>query len=179
MSKLKLLILDASEVIHLHEFGIWGRLIGLCEVHLARTVIDIEAQFFEKDGETHSIDLADDIATARVRVFEVSLADLSRFLGQFDAIYVGELDPGETEALAYLTQSADSFLISSGDAIVYRVLGRLNLGEQGISLEEILSRVGLSQKKLPWACQKKFREMYTRLGETDAIQGKGLKRTKE
>jgi hypothetical protein len=178
MSKLKLLILDASDVIHLHEFGIWGKLIGLCEVHLARTVVDIEAEYFEKDGETHPIDLADDIATDRVRVFEVSLADISRFRGQFDPLYVGELDPGETEALAYLTQSADSFRISSGDAIVYRVLGRLNLGEQGISLEEILSKVGLSQNKMPWPCQKKFREKYTKAGETDAIQGKGLKRTK-
>lgn len=50
MPRLKLLILDASEVIHLHEFGIWARFAGLCEVFLARTVAEDAVTFFE-DGE--------------------------------------------------------------------------------------------------------------------------------
>ena len=178
MSRLKWLILDASDVIHLHEFGLWGRLIGLCDVHLARTVVDVEASFFEEDGATHPIDLAEDIQQGRVRVFDVPLEPINRFRAQFDPLFVGELDPGETEALAYLTQSTESFVISSGDAIVYRVLGSLNRGDQGISLEEILSRIGLSQKKLPWSCQKAFREKYTKAGQADAIQGKGLRQSK-
>ena len=178
MSKLKLLILDASEVIHLHEFGIWSRLIGLCDVRLARTVVDIEVPYFEKDGDKHPINLTDDIAGGRVHVFEASLSDINRFRERFDPVYVGALDPGETEALAHLAQSSESFLISSGDAIVYRVLGRLNLGDRGISLEEVLQKVGLGRAQLPWPCQKKFREKYTKEGEVDAIQGKGLKRAK-
>lgn len=177
-SRLKLLILDASEVIHLHEFGLWSPLIGLCDVHLARTVVDFEANFFEKDGDSHPIDLSDDIAERRVRVFEVSLQEIARFRDCFDPVYVETLDPGEAEALAHLVQSSESFLISSGDAIVYRVLGRLGLGDQGLSLEEVLRKIGLGRSQLPWACQKRFREKYTKEGEIDAIQGKGLKRSK-
>ena len=66
-------------------------------------------------------------------------------------------------------------MISSGDAIVYRVLGLLNRGEQGLSLEEILDSIGLRRSKLPWSCQKAFREKYTKEGELDSVLGKGLK----
>ncbi len=122
MFKLKLLILDANVVIHLHEFGIWAKLIEKCEVYVARTVVDMEATFFEKDDEKQPIDLSDDIAQQRLQVFEVSLADINRFRAQFDPVYVGELDPGETESLAFLTQSSETFVISSGDAVVFRRL---------------------------------------------------------
>jgi hypothetical protein len=179
MFKLKLLILDANVVILLHEFGVWAKLIEKCEVYLARTVVDLEATYYEKDGEKESIDLSDDIVQQRLQVFEVSLADIKLFRARFDPVYVGELDPGETESLAYLTQSSESFVISSGDAIVFRVLGRIGLSDQGISLEEILQKIGLGRSNLPWSCQKAFRNKYTKEGEADAIQGKGLRQTKE
>lgn len=104
MSRLKLLILDATEVIHLHESGIWGRLIGLSDVHLARMVVDIEVPYFEKDGARQPIDLSHDIAGGRVHVFEVSLPDIVRFRDRLDPTHVGALDPGETKALAHLAQ---------------------------------------------------------------------------
>lgn len=178
MSRLKLLILDANVVIYLHELGVWQKLISASDVHLARTVVADEAVYYEADGENIPIDLSGDERQARIQEFEVSLADIVRFRDQFDPVYVGELDPGETESLAFLTQSK-GFLIASGDAIVYRVLGRLNRSDQGISLEEILQKVGLQRADLPWPAKKAFRERYTRQGETDAIQGIGLKRKKK
>jgi hypothetical protein len=178
MPRLKSLILDANVVIHLHEFGIWPRLVERCEVHLARTVVENEAVYFEKDGQTEPIDLGNDISEQRVRVFDVPLADIKRFRDQFDALYLDELDPGETEALAFLTSSLESFLFSSGDAIVFRVLGLMNRGDEGISLEEVLQKVGLRRTKLPWPCQKAFRVKYTKEGESDAILGRGLRRQK-
>jgi hypothetical protein len=177
MSSLKLLILDANVVIHLHEFGIWARLIAACDVHLPRTVVG-EADFYEIDGERKYIDLDDDIAQGRIQVFDVELEKIKSFRDQFDSLYVGGLDPGETEALAFLSSSTEPFLISSGDAIVYRVLGRLGRGEQGISLEEILKKVGLQRKELPWPCSKSFREKYTKEGQVDAIQDTGMKKSK-
>jgi len=49
----------------------------------------------------------------------------------------------------------------------------LGKAEQGISLEELLQSIGLSQA-LEWQYTKKFREKYTRLGQIDFTQGKGL-----
>lgn len=52
-----------------------------------------------------------------------------------DANYFCDLDDGEAESLAYLTRQAKlDFRFSSGDAIAYKVLGNLNLAEQGIAL---------------------------------------------
>ncbi len=63
-------------------------------------------------------------------------------------------------------------LISSGDAIVFKVLGNTGRGEQGISLEEILQRLGLS-KPVDWQYTKEFREKYDKTGSTDRLQNRG------
>jgi len=177
MSRLKLLILDANVVIHLHEFSIWSKLIAICDVHLPRTVVG-EADFFEVDGDKRPIDLQDDI-NQKIQVFDVALGEIQKFRDQFDPLYVGGLDPGESEALAHLCKSAESYLISSGDAIVYRVLGRLSRSDQGISLEEVLQKIGLQRKELPWSCSKGFRAKYTKEGEVHAIKGIGMKKPRK
>ena len=84
------------------------------------------------------------------------------------------LDDGEAESLAYMVRQSTDFLISSGDAIVYRVLGNLHRGEQGISLEEILQKLGLG-RSLQNPCTKRFREQYTRQGQQDMVRGRGKK----
>lgn len=61
----------------------------------------------------------------------------------------------------------------AADGAVFRVLGLLGKGEQGISLEEILKEVGL-HKKVEWEYTKKFREKHTRMGQQDSIQGHGI-----
>src|SRR5205814_5781407 len=99
-------------------------------------------------------------------------SEIRHFRERFDPVDVDQLDPGETEALAYLVQSTESFLITSGDAIVFRVLGLMGCGDQGISLEEVLQKVGLQQGKLPWSCQKAFRDKYTKEGAADSIRGR-------
>jgi len=175
MPRLKLLILDANVVILLHEFGAWSHFIARCEVHLARTVAEEEALFYERDGDQLPIDLSENITNQTIRVFDVAISEIKRFREQFAPLYLGELDPGETESLAFLAQSTESFLLSSGDAIVYRVLGLLSRSEQGISLEEVLDRIGLRRSKLPWPCQRAFREKYTKEGERDSILGRGLR----
>jgi hypothetical protein len=59
--------------------------------------------------------------------------------------------------------------------IVYRVLGNLGRRDQGVSLEEVLQKIGLG-RKVGWQYSKAFREQYTRQGETDGIQGRGRKK---
>lgn len=176
MSKLKLLILDANVVIFLHDNGVWSKFVTVCDVHLPRTVVDEAAFYDDEDEVRHYIDLTDDISQGRISVFDVSLADLQKFQQRFDPLYASQIDPGELEALAYLCESTQEFSISSGDAIVYRVLGRLGKGDRGISLEEIVSKVGLKQSQISWPFTKKFREKYTQDGFTDMMQNRGLRK---
>jgi hypothetical protein len=175
MPLLKLLILDANEVIYLHETGLWHAVLSRCEVYLSRTVAEAEAQYYRRSDVDEIIDLSDDITQGREKVVERTITELKAFTDLFDPTYLESLDLGEAESLAYLVQTKDTYLISSGDAIVFRVLGLLNRGDQGISLEEVLQKVGLG-RSVARQYTKQFRERYAREGEQDSIRGRGLKK---
>jgi hypothetical protein len=176
MPKWKLLILDANVVIYLHEKGLWQAVLQRCEVHLSGIVIDDEVRFYQGTEHDEVIDLSPDVAAGRVDRFDAPVADVREFRNQFGPVYRGDLDPGEEESLAHVLHAED-FVISSGDAIVYRILGNVNKGDAGLSLEELLQKLGLGRSGLPWQYTKAFREKYTRLGQQEAIQGRGRKRS--
>jgi hypothetical protein len=177
MPKLQLLILDAGIVIHLHELGIWDRVLAQCDVHLSRIVAEKEVLFEPGDEGKYGkdISLASDIQNGKVHVFDVAVSDVKRFEGQFDPLYLGDMDAGETESLAYMMQVSQDHLISSADHIVYKVLGNLGRGDQGISLEEILQKIGLG-RAVDWPYTKKFREKNTKQGQEDSVYGRGRKK---
>ncbi|MEZ6031773.1 MAG: hypothetical protein R3C17_01680 [Planctomycetaceae bacterium] len=132
VGKLKLLILDASVVIYRHELGLWSKVVASCDLYLSRIVAEKEVLFqkSERDDYGYDIDLSDLITAGAITVFDVSVSDLKTFRDQFDLLYLGD---GEAESLAYLVRQSPEFLISSGDAIDYRVLGNLNRGENPLS----------------------------------------------
>jgi hypothetical protein len=173
MPKLKLLILDANVVIALHDLSLWAQVIERCDVHLSRTVI-AESQFYDdKSGYGAPIELAGDERADRIKAFDLEASALRDFERLFDRNYAADLDAGEKESLAHLVRSGEEFRICSGDKIVYKILGNLNLGECGISLEEVLVAVGLTRGHLPHRDTKDFREKYTSMGEQDAVCGRG------
>ena len=167
MPKLKLLILDANVVIYLFENGLWQPILAQCEIHLSRIVADDEVRYYHGKEADKVIDLSDEVTKGRVHLFDLSPSDLKQFVDQFDPLYLDRLDPGESESLAFLVLTKEEYLISSGDAIVYRVLGNLNRGHQGISMEEVLQKLGLTRSKIPRQYSKQFRESYTNEGEQD------------
>lgn len=46
MKKFRLLLLDADVVIELFRLGLWDGIVERCDVHLARIVVEDEAQFY-------------------------------------------------------------------------------------------------------------------------------------
>ena len=178
MPKLKLLILDANVVIYLQEKSLWRPVLERCEVYLSRLVAEHEVRYYHGRERDKIIDLTPDIEAGVVQVFEVSVSSIQRFCGQFDSPYLGDLDNGEAESLAFMVEGLEPYVISSGDAIVYRVLGNLNRAETGLSLEEILQRIGLGQRDLPRQYKREFREAHTKTGQQDAVQGRGSQQGK-
>ncbi len=178
MSRSRLVILDANIVIYLHQIGIWSYVVDRCEIVLSRIVADQEALFYEIDDERHEIDLSTDVAANRVRVVDVLVSDVVKFRSQFDALYLEGLHAGETESLVYLALNAQADAsVCSSDKIVFRVLPHLGLADRGISLEELLAKVGLG-RSLPYMYSRAFREQWTRRGEQDWIVGIGTRRGK-
>jgi hypothetical protein len=174
MKKLSFLLLDANVVIELFEHGIWDGVVTRCDIYIARSVAR-EASFYEKDGQRHVIDLQVDADAQRIRVFDLTTADLEVFRDTFDPSYMERLDPGETESLLYLLRAPGEHRLCSADSIVFKVLGNLDRAEQGISLEEVLQHVGLG-RKLPRQFTKAFRDQYTAEGFKDGLWGRGKRR---
>jgi hypothetical protein len=175
MKKFHLLLLDANIVIELFRQGIWERVVELCDVHLARTVAEVEAHFYkDANGERQDFDLNPYIKAGKITIFDVALSELTAFCSKFDITYFDRLDLGEAESLAYLVNSSETYQICSADKIVFRVLGNLNRRDQGISLEELLQQIGLG-RELSRPFSKVFRETLTTKGSQERIQDTGWK----
>lgn len=167
-------LLDANVVIYLFKCGAWTKLVQRVKLRIARTVMS-EAHFYETDsGERVDFDLGEFERSGAIEVIDVALPQLQAFVSQFDASYVEKLDPGEAESLAYLLAASDDTRICSADGIVFRVLGNLDRGEQGMSLEELLHNAGLA-RKVPSQFSQKFRATYHAKGVEERLQGRGAK----
>jgi hypothetical protein len=175
LKKFSLLLLDTNVVIELFAFDLWDRFIEVCDVHLARTVVN-ESKFWEDDLEQrYPINLAPYEQDGRITVHDADVSELSALTDQFGPTILEKLDPGESESLAILCNSKEQFLISSSDRIAYRVLGALLRSEQGISLEEIMQSIGLTKKLKP-QFGKAFREEWSRRGFDEGISGLAFKK---
>jgi len=173
MKRLRFLLLDANVVIKLFEFGLWSKAIEKCEFWIAETVIGETEFFFNAEGQ-NAIDLSADIAAGRVTKFVVPADQIAKFQDQFRPDYLDRIDPGEAESLAYLMTSTDACLLCSGDSIVFRILGRMGRGEQGISLEEVLQQIGFTAA-ISSQYRRDFRDRWTKRGQQDMVQTIGLK----
>lgn len=174
MKRWSFLLLDANVIIVLFKQGLWDRVVAECDLHISETVLG-EAHFYEDDsGARHDFDLRHYVADARIKKFSVPVAAVQAFVATFGADYIEKLDAGEAESLAYLEAASDDHSICSADAIVFRVLGNLDRGHKGASLQEVLDRLGLS-RKLPQQFTKTARERWTSQGVTERLQGRGRK----
>jgi hypothetical protein len=172
--RLSFLLLDANIIIELWRLGLWSKLVELCDIHVGKTVVG-EADFFlDTSGNRVAIDLSADISSQRIQVFQVEFHELDKFRSQYDPSYLARLDPGETEALVKLLSLPSDWRLCSADGIVFKVLANVQRGEQGISLEEVLGRVGMS-RRLSKQYTKEFRTEKTKLGTIDSIQDRGRK----
>ena len=174
MKRWSFLLLDANVIIALFRQGIWERVVAECDLHISETVLG-EAHFFEDDaGVRHDFDLGLHVANGSIKKFSVSPPKVKSFVDTFGLDYIEKLDAGEAESLAYLEHASDEHLICSADAIVFRVLGNLDRGQQGVSLQEVLDKLGFG-RRLPQQFTKAMREQWTGRGVTERMQGRGRK----
>ncbi|MGD8787064.1 MAG: hypothetical protein PVJ60_06545, partial [Phycisphaerales bacterium] len=138
---------------------------------ISRTVAE-EAKYASLEFEDIRVNLDDYEEKELIKIFDSEPSVYKVFYERFDQVYKSIIHHGEKETLAFLYDSSENWLVCAADKAVFRVLGLLGKAEQGISLEEILEQIGLS-KPLEWQYTKKFREMYTKLGQQDFFQDQG------
>lgn len=171
MKKFPFLLLDAGPIIKLFSLGVWDDFIKHCDVSISRIIADNEALFTE-DGEKR-INLKLYEEENLINIIDVQPSVVKIFYDKFDRLYKPDIHSGEKETLAFLCDSSEDWRVCAADGAVFRILGLLGKSSQGISLEEVLSEIGLSQN-LEWQYTKKFREKYTGIGQADSIQDRGL-----
>lgn len=173
MRRLQFLLLDAGPIIKLFELGIWEQFTKACDVTITRTVAENEVVFASKGDDKEYIDLMPYEEQGQIKIVDVEPSTVKSFYDKFDLPYKDIIDPGEKETLAFMCASSESWHMCAADHAVFRVLCLLDKSEHGISLEEVLQDIGLS-RQIEWQYTKKFREKYTRLGQLDSIQGRGI-----
>ncbi|MHC4173790.1 MAG: hypothetical protein ACYTBX_10220 [Planctomycetota bacterium] len=172
MKRFQFLLLDAGPIIELCKLGIWDIFIQRCNVTITRTVA-AEAKYASLEFEDIQIDLESAENQTLVKIVDVDIPVVKTFYDKFDLLYKAIIDPGEKETLAFLYNSSENWLVCAADKAVFRVIGLLGLGQQGISLEEVLEEIGFQRDMKP-QYTKNFREKWTHIGQVDSIQDRGL-----
>jgi len=175
MKKFRFLLLDAGPIIKLFELDLWEKFIERCDVTIARTVVEEAGHTGKRDVFSYiTFPFERAAEERRINIIDMDTSLVQRFHNMFDLQYKAIIDPGEKETLAFVCNSSENWLVCSADKAVFRVLGLLGRADQGISLEEVLQEIGLTQKLEP-QYTKKFREKYTLMGQIDSVQDKGLR----
>jgi hypothetical protein len=181
MKRFRFLLLDTGPIIKLFQLGIWDKFVERYEVTIT-SIVASEAKWASQAYEDIKIDLS---SYKEVKIIEPEPSVASAFYTKLPTAYKNdvEVQDGEVQTLAFLCGSSGDWLLCSADHVVFRILGLLRKGEQGISLEEALKQIGsqpgicwdkITPRDEDWKYTKKFREQWTRKGQTDFVQGQGL-----
>lgn len=150
--KPRLFLLDAVIIIHLHELGLWGRVMEEAEVIVPGVVADREVRYWSKrqaEGEPvrNAINLRADAAAGQIRIEEADAGDLRETQVLLPAIIREGVDPGELEALTLIRLAKDPKpAFCTADRLAFHGLCHLGFHEIALSLESLLIRLGLIPK---------------------------------
>ena len=131
---------DTCVIIEAFRTNSWKSLMERCTIVISE-IIKNETKYYKDDsGNKRKIDLS---TYSNISCISRPYSDLLKFMSDFNLFNVDKLDEGEAELLSYLYSNKDksNIRICSGDAIVFKILGRdLKLGgsERCVSLEELL-----------------------------------------
>jgi hypothetical protein len=174
-TKPRCVLLDANIVIEAHALKIWTELKDRYELILPSIVIIDEAKYFRSSKRgSRSIRLREQITKGEVRQLTATATEYAQLYEIFDSMFLQTLDPGETEALTLLqANTIPGTFFCTSDAPAIKALAMLGLSERGISMEMLMSKVGL-KKTLETQFTEDFFKANVRHGQIARITGEGL-----
>lgn len=173
-AKPHLLLLDANIIIEAHELNVWSLLVDSYRLTIPSVIARHEAKYFFVSGHYNPINLNSDLGQKKIVELQAELTEIALLMKQFDALFAESIDPGEQEALALLlAERCPGHLFCSGDARSLQALAMLDMSDRGISLEELLNRIGQS-RKLDDHFTRAFLDRQIAEGQRRRIQGDGL-----
>ena len=176
--KLICVILDAMIVIEAHALEIWDSLIEKIEAIIPSTIIQDEAFYFDtkKTGKRSPILISQSVSSGKIIEMAATSTELQKLHYILDYATLQGLHPGETEALAIINSDRkEGAFLCTADGAAIRALALLGHRESGISMESLLTKVGL-QKPLDPHFREDFFKKHLDRGAQDRITGVGLKK---
>lgn len=145
--KLPLVLLDANIIIEAHELGVWQALVASVDLTVPSVVARHEAKYFVVGKKHNPINLSSLSTQGKIKVLEADVPEIADLMGQFDPLFSESIDPGEQEALALmLANRCPEQRLCSADARPIQALAMLDMSDRGVSFEELLKRIGRTQK---------------------------------
>jgi hypothetical protein len=146
-SKPKIFLLDAGPIIELHRLGRWSQVVDRAEIVVPRVIAESEAEYWvREDNSRRPINTMADADAGRLMVLDCDQVELGCTLELFDRVTQQSIDPGELHALTLLRcwQGEPIPAFCSGDRMAIVCLCLLGFSESAVSVEELLSAVGLA-----------------------------------
>jgi hypothetical protein len=119
--------------------------------------------------------LSQSVSSGKIAEMAATGTELRRLQNILDYATLQGLHPGEREALAIINSDRTEGTFCTADGAAIRALALLGHRESGISLEALLSKVGL-QKPLDQHFREDFFKKHLDRGAQDRITGIGLKK---
>jgi len=167
--KSRLLLLDTVVIIEAFRIGIWKHLVQSYNVLVTNTVVSETLYYFDNKNIKVQIDLEPFISRGTISCINITSSETEIFIRKMGPDYAERIHAGELELLTYLDKTEDTHLmICSADKIIFMTIGKLLKSSQGLSLSEVLTKVGIKRKLEDHFC-KGFRDHYTNLGFKDSL----------
>jgi len=177
--RLKLILLDADVIIEAYRIGIWLDLIGRVQIAVPSIVAHDEALFYsEEEGRIpQQINLPKLIQKGEICELMASDIEMGDLYSKFDRVFVEGLHDGEAEAIALIyAQKAEGYKFCTGDKVAIQSLAMIGYSSEGISMEKLLSNVGL-QKNLSHQFTESYFKKWLGIGKKRLITGNGLSKS--
>ncbi len=154
---------------------IWPELKERYALIIPSIVVIDEARYFRSSKRVSKpIKLGEQVTRGEISQLAATVEEYAEIHRVFAPWFIQTLDPGETEALALLgANRAPDACFCTSDVPAIKALAMLGLSHQGISMEMLMRKVGLT-KSLRKQFLEEFFKTNIRLGQTARITGEGL-----
>ena len=166
-------LLDANVAIKSAELGAFESILKLrhIKIHIVPQVRD-QIKYYSKKDRDVKFDLPKYLNSGRIQLIDCYGEDIMAIMNLLPDPRL--IHSGELESLAILKKFSDSeFLFCTADQAAIKALVFLDLADNGISLEALLQKSGLSRRVPGDYSQKRF-EVYLQKARIEKVQSQRL-----
>lgn len=145
----KLVILDANVIIELFKKDLFASVINRYHLHIPETIKAECIYYYDALGNKVDINLDQYSENPKMTIVSANADQYIKLACKLKEDFYRSIDDGEKEALALIHSAEDDeMMFCSGDLPAIKALGVIGRSSQAISLESLLSNIGIRNTNL-------------------------------